>query len=119
MAKMTAEQIAAYKAEAARGAALVAELRAQGAAEYILHACHGNPNRDQTERLLGFHSEDDGVIQCVPLHDPARGLTTRTVAEIELVAPGVYECYLNSTAEDEDLDREEQEYRGVMNSLTA
>lgn len=114
MAKMTA-----YKAEAARGAALVAELRAQGAAEYELHARHGAPENDQVERLLGFHSEEDGVIQCVPLYDPVRGFTTRTFAEIELVAPGVYECYLNSTAEDEDLDREEQEYRGFMNSLTA
>ena len=119
MAKMTETQRASYKAEAALVASLVADLRAQGAAEYELHERHGDIYGAQTECLLGFHSEEDGVIQCVPLHDPARGLTTRTFAEIKLVAPGVYECYVNPAEEDEGLDREELKYREFMNSLTA
>nr|DAQ51954.1 MAG TPA: hypothetical protein [Caudoviricetes sp.] len=119
MAKLTETRLAAYAAEAVRGATIVAELRAQGAAEYELRARHGASYGAQTERLLGFHSEEDGVIQCVPLYDLARGMTTRTFAEIELVAPGVYECYINSAEEDDELDRGEQEYRGFMNSLSA
>lgn len=121
MAKLTETQRAAYATEAARGAALVAELRAHGAAEYELHERHGDPYGAITERLLGFHSEEDGVIQCVPLYDVARGLTTRTFTEIEYLGEfeGVklYECYVCSTEEDEDLDREETEYREFMNSL--
>jgi|GEM_PF-5312670 hypothetical protein len=123
MAKMTETQRASYKAEAALGAALVADLRAQGAAEYEFHERHGDIYGAQTERLLGFHSEEDAVIQCVPLYDTARGLTTRTFSEIEYLGEfdGVelYECYVRSAEEDEELDRVEREDEEVMELLHA
>ena len=123
MAKLTETRRVAYELEEGRGAALIAELREQGAAEYELHERHGDPYGAVVERLLGFHSEENGVIQCVPLHDPARGMTTRTFSEIEYLGEfdgiKLYECYVRSAEEDEELDRVEREDEEVMELLHA
>ena len=82
MTKMTAEKIDAYKKKALKAAKIIREMIAEGAAEYELHA-YTEDGGEEIESLLGYHSLEDKVIQCVPLYDPTRGLTTRTFDKIE------------------------------------